>query len=149
MYFDPTDEPDDFFFELAKELDEWLKKNRKHISYLHCKFDNPKDYYNILSALEKYTDDHIKVYGTSLENTYDLIINEDSDMDDNTKPSTIGLQKKRKKKTAEDMAIEMKELEEKLKKESEAKEALESQEEEPVEEEKEEKPKRKKKKETT
>ena len=48
--------------------------------------------------MQKYTDENIKISGTSRESRYELIINEDSDMDDQTKPSTVALAKKKKKK---------------------------------------------------
>lgn len=111
LYFDPSDEPDDFFYNLSKDLEDRFKKNKK-ISYIQCKFNNPKDYYNALSAMEKYCDDNIEIYGTSREHQYELIINESSDIDDNTKPSTIGLQKKRKRRNSNSDPIEPVETEE-------------------------------------
>jgi len=105
LYFDPSDEPDDFFFNLSKDFEEWIKKD-KNVKYIHCRFTNPRDYYNMLSKMEDFANDNIKVYGTSRENQYELIVNESSDIDDNTKPSTIGLQKKRKRRNSNSEVIE-------------------------------------------
>lgn len=85
LYFNNDDEPDSFFYDLTKELKEKCKKNG--VEFVSCEFDNPNDYYNMLKALDDYTDEKIKVYATSKEGQYDVVLMEDSDMDDNTKPS--------------------------------------------------------------
>lgn len=100
LYFDPSDEPDDFYFNLVQDLKEKAKENGQ--IYITCEYDNPNDFYNGMSALKKYTEENIVVSGTSREGTYELVINEDSDMDDQTKPQTVALAKKKKKKPAEE-----------------------------------------------
>ena len=71
------------------------------IKYIHCEFESANDFYKALEDMKKYTNDNISISGTSRENRYEMIINEDSDMDDHTKPSTVALAKKKKKKTSE------------------------------------------------
>lgn len=96
LYFNSDDEPHDFYYKLTNDLKEKFKDT--NIKYIHCEFDNPQDYYKALKDMQKYTDENIKVSGTSRESRYELVINEDSDMDDQTKPSTVALAKKKKKK---------------------------------------------------
>ena len=100
LYFDPSDEPDDFYYSIMNDLKEKYKD--KHINYISCEFDNPQDFYKALHDMEKYCDENISIYGTSREGVYEMVINEDSDMDDQTKPQTVALAKKKKKKPAEE-----------------------------------------------
>lgn len=100
LYFDPSDEPDDFYYSIMNDLKEKYKD--KHINYISCEFDNPQDFYEALHDMEKYCDENISIYGTSREGVYEMVINEDSDMDDQTKPQTVALAKKKKKKPAEE-----------------------------------------------
>ena len=72
-----------------------------NIKFIHCEFDNPKDYYQALKDMQKYADDNITISGTSRTDRYEMIINEDSDMDDASKPSTVALAKKKKKKPSD------------------------------------------------
>ena len=82
MYFDSSDEPDEFAFELKKEIEKiWDKKG---VPYIKLCFDNKDDYYDALMALEKCTDDNVKISGTSKEGRYDVIIEEESENIDNT-----------------------------------------------------------------
>ena len=100
LYFNKDAEPADFYYNLMKDLeDKWEKKGYK---FIKLTFDNPIDYYNALYAAKEFTRENVKAYGTSVEDKYEIVINEDSDMDDSSKPSTIALQKKRKKKSDDD-----------------------------------------------
>ena len=74
------------------------KYKDSNIKFIHCEFDNAKDYYQALKDMQRYVDENITVSGTSRAHRYEMIINEDSDMDDQTKPSTVALSKKKKKK---------------------------------------------------
>lgn len=96
LYFNKDAEPSEFYFNLMKDLEK--KWDEKGYKYIKMNFENPIDFYNALYAARKFTSDRIKAYGTSVEDQYEIVINEDSDMDDSSKPSTIALQKKRKKK---------------------------------------------------
>lgn len=70
----------------------------ENIKIIKCDFESPKDYYNALSNMKKFARDNISITGTSREGVYEMCINEESDMDDPTKPSTIALARKKKKK---------------------------------------------------
>ena len=96
LYFDPTEEPCDFYYQLSKDLKEKFKDT--NIKYIQCEFDDPRDFYKALKDMEKYTNENITISGTSRERKYEMIINEGSDIDDPTKPSTVALAKKKKKK---------------------------------------------------
>lgn len=97
LYFDDSDEPDEFYYNLSQ--DDRKRNEHHHITTVACDFDNAADFYETLEKLQKYTKDNVTVYGTSRANRYEMIINENSDMDDPTQPSTVALAKKKKKKT--------------------------------------------------
>lgn len=80
LYFDSSDEPDSFYYELVKDLEK--KFEGTNIRYIHAEYENPQDYYNALKAMEKYTNENVKMYGTSREGVYDFEIHEDIDMDE-------------------------------------------------------------------
>lgn len=96
LYFDPNEEPCDFYYQLVQYLKSKYNEEGQH--YIYCEYDNATDFYNGLKELQKYTDENISVSGTSREGVYEMVINEDSDMDDQTKPQTVALAKKKKKK---------------------------------------------------
>ena len=96
MYFNSEEEPHDFYYKLTNDLKEKYKDT--NIKFIHCEFDNAKDYYRALKDMEKYANENITISGTSRTDKYEMIINEDSDMDDPSKPSTVALSKKKKKK---------------------------------------------------
>ena len=96
LYFDSSDEPDDFYYQLVQDLKK--KHQDDDVHYICCEYDNATDFYNGLKEMQRYTDENITVSGTSREGVYEIIINEDSDMDDQTKPQTVALAKKKKKK---------------------------------------------------
>ena len=82
LYFDNSDEPDDFVIQLNNDLERIFEK--KGITFLRIEFENKDDYFNTLTALRKYADDNIKLYGTSREGHYDIVMSEEtSDDEDN------------------------------------------------------------------
>ena len=94
LYFNSDDEPDEVYFEMIKDIEKRVTEEGK--TFIKCDFESANDYYHMLDILKDYTDDNISIYGTSRENHYEIVINEDSDMDDNTKPMTVALRKKKK-----------------------------------------------------
>jgi hypothetical protein len=100
LYFDPSDEPDEFYFNLIQDLKKKTSEEGK--IFITCEYDNPRDFYNGLTKLKEFSDDNITISATSREGVYDIVINEDSDMDDQTKPQTVALAKKKKKKPEEE-----------------------------------------------
>ena len=83
LYFNNDDEPDDFYYQLTKDLEK--KYAEKGITYIKCDFESANDFYNALKDMEKYSESNITCYGTSREGHYEIVINEDTDMDDNQK----------------------------------------------------------------
>lgn len=100
LHFNPDDEPCSFYYDIISDLSKRYEKN--NIKYIKCEFDNPKDFYNAITDMQKFCDENIHVYGTSREGVYEMIINEEHDIDDTTKPSTVALAKKKKKKQEDD-----------------------------------------------
>ncbi len=79
LYFDNSDEPDDYAFELKKKIEEvWDKKG---VSYIKLNFDNADDYYDAMVALDKCVDEKVRIMGTSRKGQYDIIIEEEKDED--------------------------------------------------------------------
>lgn len=80
LYFNNDPEPDDFFFNLMKDIEDrcW----EKGIQYIKCDFESSNDFYNALSSLQKYADDNVSVSGTSREGHYEIIIDGEVDIDE-------------------------------------------------------------------
>jgi hypothetical protein len=97
LYFDPSPEPSEFYFNIIKDLKTKFKNKNK--TYIVIDYDNPVDFYRGLDELIKYTDDGIIISATSREGVYDIVLNEHSDIDDKTQPQTIALSKKKRKQT--------------------------------------------------
>ena len=79
LYFDNTDEPDDFAYQLAKDLEK--KYEGKNIEYVKLDFESKDDFYNALMSMKKFTEDNVKVSGTSREGHYEIVIEEDKLLD--------------------------------------------------------------------
>jgi HSP20 family molecular chaperone IbpA len=75
LYFNDSNEPDDFMFKFKQELKEGLKQ--EGVQYIDINVENKVDYYRILHELESFTNDNIKVYATS-RNKFDIRLEEDS-----------------------------------------------------------------------
>lgn len=80
MYFDETDEPDDFAFQLAKDLERIYEK--KGITYIKLNFENKDDFYNALVSMQKFSNDNVTLYGTSREGHYEIVVDTDEELDD-------------------------------------------------------------------
>ena len=85
LYFDNSDEPDSFLYQLTKDLEEYYKEHpEKGVSYIEMDFENKDAFYNAIMGLTQYTADHVKVYGTSKEGHYELVVEEEEDNDEFT-----------------------------------------------------------------
>ena len=80
---------------MLKIIEEKMKASGR--TFIKCEFDSPDDYYHMLDVMTKFTRDNLSISGTSRQNHFEIVVNEDSDMDDTTKPTTVGLRKKKKK----------------------------------------------------
>ena len=98
LYFDSSDEPCDFFYQLSKDVEEAYGGD-DDIVYIDCDIKDAKEFYDKIKELDDYTNETISVSALPKEGQYDLVLNEHSDMDDMTKPSTVALAKKKKKQT--------------------------------------------------
>lgn len=93
LHFDPSIEPSDFYYNIVKDINK-ISKDHGEIS-ITCEFDNPRDFYNYINELSKFNNDNIRIYGTSREGHYDVVMGRKIDMDDSSKPQTINLAKKK------------------------------------------------------
>ena len=96
LYFNNEDEPDEFYYNLMKELSKKYKK--EGIKFIQCEFDSANDFYTALKELQNYTLDHVQVSGTSREGRYEIVINDDTDLDDQTKTPSKEKEAKEKEK---------------------------------------------------
>lgn len=83
LYFDDKNEPSDFYYELLKDLKKIYERTGKIM--IGFNFEDPEAFYRTLYELDEYTDNHVKIYGTSKEGEMDIIIEEEIDIDENTK----------------------------------------------------------------
>ena len=80
LYFDGSPEPDDFmwiFHNAVKEVAE-----NRGIKMITIDFDNKEDYYHALDDLQGFTDDRVRICGTSKANDTSIIIEPDRDLDE-------------------------------------------------------------------
>ena len=80
LYFDSKPEEYSFYYDMMPELKEKAKKNGMH--FIGCEFNHVDDFYDALRSLDKYAQDNVSVYGTSREGIYDLIIQDETDIDE-------------------------------------------------------------------
>ena len=85
LYFDNNNEPDDWFYQFNKRMNEIYDKNG--ISYIKFDFDSANDFYNALESMRKVYDD-VKIYGTSREGKCEIIIENESDDDDKSESTS-------------------------------------------------------------
>ena len=100
LYFSKEAEPSEFYYNLMKDLEK--KWDDEGYTYIKLNFESSSDFYNALYGISQFNSENIKAYGTSKDDQYEIVLNEDSDMDDQSKPSTIALQKKKKKKSEDE-----------------------------------------------
>lgn len=104
LYFDDSNEPDNFAYLLQKDLEEKYKNT--NIKFIKLDFETSDDYYNALMDLQKVTDDSITLYGTSVENQFQIVIEDNQSLDESYDDSNNGDEKsgkikKKKKKDKE------------------------------------------------
>lgn len=79
MYFDASNEPDDFFYQLNKDLEKIY--DEKGIAYIKLNFDNKDDFYNALVQMQEFTSDNVRISGTSREGEYEIVLDKDIELD--------------------------------------------------------------------
>ena len=108
LYFNDEDDPYTFYYNLVQDLTKKFKDKGK--IYIKLNYKNPKDFYDAMKQMEDMSDKGIEVYGTSTVDRYEVIINENTDIDDKEAATTFGLQKKRvKNKSLQELAKEAEE----------------------------------------
>lgn len=84
LYFDNSDEPDGFKFDLIDSVKEILKEQNTTAIWIDV--DNKKDYYDILRKGYDFSREGLKIYCTT-KNNYEIIVENDEDLDsDEPKP---------------------------------------------------------------
>ena len=94
LYFDDSDEKDNFMYEFQKDLEQISKK--MNITYIKLDYDSEQDFYDGLMKIQRYIQDNVKVYGTSREGHYEVIIEEEKDDSDETTTESPETKKKSK-----------------------------------------------------
>lgn len=86
LYFDDSDEPDGFKFDLINSVKEILKEQDTTAIWIDV--DNKEDYYDILRKGYDFSREGLKIYCTT-KNNYEIIVENDEDLDsDEPKPKT-------------------------------------------------------------
>ena len=85
LYFDNSDEPDGSAYELVKDLERIWDESGK--PYVKLEFDNKDDYYDAIINLEKFANDNITISGTSIKGQYEIIVENDDNIDNEVEES--------------------------------------------------------------
>jgi hypothetical protein len=108
LYFDGSDEKNNFMYEFQKDLAEIEKQ--QNIEYIKLDFDSENDFYNALMEMQSYTNDNTAFYGTSRSGHLEVVVeSEKSDDDDDEETpttATTGRRKKKKSETTKETEVE-------------------------------------------
>ena len=108
LYFDGSDEKDNFMYEFQKDLAEIEKQ--QGIEYIKLDFDSENDFYNALMEMQNYAKENTMFYGTSKSGHCEVVIesekSDDDDDEETTTSSSLGKRKKKKSTTNEDAEVE-------------------------------------------
>jgi hypothetical protein len=99
LFFDNSLEPSDFYYRLAKELQE--KYEEKGVKYITFEYDSPEEFYKALVSFSKFADEGTFVGGTTRKGALDIIISKEVDIDSADAPSIVADAKKKKKSEKE------------------------------------------------
>lgn len=80
LYFDGSDEPDDFKFDFKEAINEIVK--RKDVDHITLSFETREDYYKMMNMLRTWNDLNISAYSSSLEDDNTIVILEEEDLDE-------------------------------------------------------------------
>lgn len=80
LYFDGSDEPDDFKFDFKEAINEIVK--RKDVDHITLEFETREDYYKMMNMLRTWNDTNISAYSSSLEDDNTIVILEEEDLDE-------------------------------------------------------------------
>ena len=71
------------------------------VKYITFEYDNPEEFYKALVSFQKFADDNTVISGTSRKGTYELVVNDEVDIDSADAPSIVADAKKKKKSEKE------------------------------------------------
>ena len=109
LYFDGSDEKNNFMYEFQKDLAEIEK--HQGIEYIKLDFDSENDYYNALMEMQSYTNDNTAFYGTSRSGHLEVVVEtEKSDDEEEDTLASSALSKRKKKKTEDTKETEVSEI---------------------------------------
>ena len=100
LYFDGSNEKDNFTYEFQKDLAEISKQTG--IEYIKMDFDSETDFYNALMDMQAYAKENTAMYGTSKSGHYEVVIESEKSDDDDEEETTTTTPKRKKKKSDED-----------------------------------------------
>jgi hypothetical protein len=99
LYFDGSPEPNNFYYDLI--MREKKKAESKGQVFVMPTVVGQDDYYDALYAMEKFTNANCKMFETSKEGEYEVIIHDEDNIDERTGPSIEADAKKKSKKEKE------------------------------------------------
>lgn len=80
LYFNSDDEPNDFLYRLNKDIERISLKDG--IKYIKIDCESSNDYLNILQELAKYRNTNVGVYGTSRDNHFEIVLENETEIGD-------------------------------------------------------------------
>ena len=104
LYFDGSDEKDNFTYEFQKDLAEIQKQCG--IKYVKMDFDSANDFYNALMDMQEYAKENTSFFGTSKSGHYEVVIESEKSDDDDEEETTTTTKRKKKKSEEEDIEID-------------------------------------------
>ena len=115
LYFDGSNEKDNFTYEFQKDLAEIEKEHG--ITYIKMDFDSENDFYNALMEMQQYAKDNVSFLGTSKTGHYEVVIesekSDDDDEEDEENTTANATKRKKKKSDTEEIDdIEIDDVEE-------------------------------------
>ena len=104
LYFDGSNEKNNFTYEFQKDLAEISKD--MGINYIKMDFDSETDFYNALMEMQSYANDNVAMYGTSKNGHYEVVIESEKSDDDDEEETDATTSTKRKKKKSDTEEID-------------------------------------------
>lgn len=95
LHFDDSDEPDSFRFQFMDDVKSILKNTGA--TMLDVKFDNKEDFYRILNKAHDFIEHGMSVHCTSIAGNYEVVIEDDEDLEEQKQPKKYNQTKKKKK----------------------------------------------------
>lgn len=75
LYFDDSMEADDEVFRLRDEIEKLAKA--KGVEFIKIDFETKEDFYKTMNAFRYFVNDNIRVYSSTNDDEYSLIVNDE------------------------------------------------------------------------